>query len=380
MQNLGVPSVYINWMLAKLNSHTTCLVFNNYTSTPLPIKNGIDQGCLLSIIFYLLYNALLVNVPCPSSNELCIAYIDDITFMVWGPLFKANHCMLVNMMTRKGGALNWSDMHNSMFELDKMVCINFAPPTMSKLNCPSLTIHDQVVTLVKSHTLLGVIMDQTLSWCEQCDKVLAKGQQWAGQLIQLARMSYGMLATTARCLYLSIAVPHFTYAVNIWYSLVSQGPNSCRTGSAGFTDCLARIQSMAARAILGAMHSTPVTSLDAHLNLLPMHLLLNEACQCMAICLAATLTSHPLHKAVLKCLIGRKRHQAPLQCILQFVGVKPSNFEQWPFKGRPLPSSPPEVYQERDAAVATTWADRAHLLVFADVMVNRAGVVAAAVL
>ncbi|KAJ1299577.1 hypothetical protein OPQ81_002543 [Rhizoctonia solani] len=223
-------------------------------------------------------------------------------------------------------------------------------------------------------------MDQTLSWHKQCDKALAKGQQWAGQLIWLARMLYRTSAATARHLYLSIAVPCFTYAVDIWYSLVSQGPNGCRMGSAGFADCLARIQSMAARAILGAMHSTPVTSLDAHLDLLPMHLLLNEACQCMAICLAATLTSHPLHKSVLKCLIGRKRHQALLQCILQFMGVKPSNFEQWPFKHRPLPSSPPEVYQERDAAVATAWADRAHLMVFADAMVNRAGVTAAAVL
>ncbi|KAJ1309345.1 hypothetical protein OPQ81_006124 [Rhizoctonia solani] len=43
MRNLGVPMTYVNWMLAKLSGHTTCLTFDNYTSALLPIKNGIDH-------------------------------------------------------------------------------------------------------------------------------------------------------------------------------------------------------------------------------------------------------------------------------------------------------------------------------------------------
>ncbi|KAJ1308146.1 hypothetical protein OPQ81_003864 [Rhizoctonia solani] len=381
MRHLGVPTAYVNWMLAKLSGRTTCLSFDDFTSAPLPINNGIDQGCPLSVIFYLLYNAPLVRIPHPSNNELCIAYIDDITFVTWGRTFEDNHHTLTDMMTRKGGALDWSDSHNSTFELDKTACIDFAPPTSSrKLDRPALTIRGQVITPTRSHTLLGVIMDQTLSWHEQCDKALAKGQKWAGQLNRLARMSYGAPLETARRLYLSIAVPRFSYAADIWYTPVAQGLGGRRTGSAGFTDRLARIQSMAARAILGAMHSTPIASPDAHLDLLPMHLLLNEACQRAAIRLAASPISHPLHKAVIKCAVGRKKHQPPLQRILHFAGIKPSDFEHWPFGRRPLPSTPPEAFRDRYEAVADAWADKAHLQIFSDATVGGAGVAAAAVL
>ncbi|KEP45725.1 putative reverse transcriptase from transposon X-element protein, partial [Rhizoctonia solani 123E] len=380
MKNLGVPAHYVNWMLAKLSGRSTCLSFDDYTSDPLPIDNGIDQGCPLSVIFYLFYNSPLVKVP-RSNNELCIAYIDDITFVTWGHTFEDNHRTLTEMMSREGGALDWSDSHNSTFELDKTACIDFAPPATSKnLDRPPLTIRDEVITPVKSHTLLGVTLDQTLNWRKQCDKALAKGMSWAGQLNRLARMSYGTPMKTARRLYLSIAVPRFSYAADIWYSLVTQGPGGRRSGSAGFADRLARIQSTAARAILGAMRSTPVTSLDAHLDLLPMYILMNEACQRAAVRLAATPTDHPLRKAVIKCAIGRKRHQPPLQRILHFAGVKPSDLEQWPFNRNPLPSTPPEPFQDRQGAAATAWADKAHLLVFADAAVSRAGVAAAAIL
>jgi hypothetical protein len=55
MRRLGVPMVYIKWLLLKLDGHTTCLAFDNFESEQLPIQNGIDPGCLLSVIFYLFY-------------------------------------------------------------------------------------------------------------------------------------------------------------------------------------------------------------------------------------------------------------------------------------------------------------------------------------
>ncbi|CUA75215.1 putative RNA-directed DNA polymerase from transposon BS [Rhizoctonia solani] len=334
MRQLGVPTIYVNWMLAKLDGRTTCLAFDDYTSPSLPIDNGIDQGCPLSVIFYLLYNAPLVRIPRPRSNELCIAYIDDVTFVVWGSSFEENHRDLVAMMSRRGGALECS----------------------KKLDCPPLKIRDQIITPVKSHTLLGVIFDQTLNWREHCDKALAKGQKWAGQLNRLARMSYGTSAQTARRLYRSIAVPRFSYAADVWFTPVSTTPGKRKSGSVGFATRLARIQSTAARAILGAMRSTP------------------------AICLAAVPPSHPLHRAVAKCATGRRKFPPPLQNILRFAGVSPTDFEHWPLDRRPLPSTPPEPFPDRDTAMSSAWADTAHLQVFTDATAGRLGVAAAAVL
>ncbi|QRV96409.1 Reverse transcriptase (RNA-dependent DNA polymerase) [Ceratobasidium sp. AG-Ba] len=51
MKALGVPRVYVNWMLTKLDGRTTCLSFDDFESKAMPILNGIDQGCPLSVVF-----------------------------------------------------------------------------------------------------------------------------------------------------------------------------------------------------------------------------------------------------------------------------------------------------------------------------------------
>lgn len=237
-------------------------------------------------------------------------------------------------------------------------------------------------SLVFSHTLLGVIVDQELRWKDQCNKALTKGLQWATQLNRLAKMSYGASPEKARQLYLSIAVPRFTYAADVWFTPVtpsaSQGKK--RQGSTGFAKRLARIQSTAARAILGALRSTPTDSLDAHANLLPMHLLMNEACHRAAIRLAAAPEDHPLFKAVARCAKGRKTHIPPLQHILSFADCRPSAFEKWPLNRRPKPTAQPGTFPARENAIALARSDQAHLKAFADGASGRDGVGAAAVL
>lgn len=342
MRQLGVPRLYIKWMLAKLEGRTTCLSFDDFSSDALPILNGIDQGCPLSVIFYLIYNSPLVRVPDPALPELCIAYIDDITLVTWGKTFEDTHASLVDMMTRKGGALEWAKSHNSTFELDKTACVDFS--LKKAQGRPPLTIGEQIILPVPSHTLLGVVIDQGLRWQEQCNKALARSLLWSSQLCRIARMSYGASMEIARRLYLSIAVPHFTYAADVWYSpvTISTSPGVRNSGSAGFAKRLGRIQSMAARAILGAMKSTPVTSLDVHAGLLPVHLLLNEACQRAAIRLTSAPADHPLAKAIARSAKGRKTHISPLQRILQFSGYSPNEFEKWQLHGRtPLVLAPP---------------------------------------
>jgi hypothetical protein len=189
MESLGVPPVYINWMLAKLNGQSTSLVFDDFTSSVLPIHNGIDQGCPLSVIFYLIYNSPLVTITNPTNRELCIGYIDDITLVAVRKDFAETHTTLCNMMEHAGGALEWSTAHNSSFKLDKTGCVDFS---LKKSHThPDLVIGSQRISPTFSHTLLGVVIDQELRWKEQCNQALAKGLLWASQLNWLARMSYG---------------------------------------------------------------------------------------------------------------------------------------------------------------------------------------------
>jgi ribonuclease HI len=144
---------------------------------------------------------------------------------------------------------------------------------------------------------------------------------------------------------------------------------------------LQRIQNTAARAILGAMRSSPIESLNAHAGLLPTHILLNEACKRAAIRLASAALSHPLSKAVTKCAKGRKRHIPPLQAILHFSGCKPSDFDKKPPPPRtsraPLA---PRLFPNQAQAIMDVFTDHAQVQVFADGTSRKEGVATAAVL
>ena len=63
MRKRRVPSNIIRMIEAKLKERNTYLKFDDYTSGALELENGIDQGCPLSMILYLYYNADMLEIP-----------------------------------------------------------------------------------------------------------------------------------------------------------------------------------------------------------------------------------------------------------------------------------------------------------------------------
>ncbi|QRV76909.1 RNA-directed DNA polymerase from transposon X-element [Ceratobasidium sp. AG-Ba] len=286
------------------------------------------------------------------------------------------------MMTRRGGALDWLKLHNSTFELDKTGLIHFS---RKKIDRPSLTVDRQLICPADSHTLLGVVLDQGLRFRQQCHKALAKGLAWTSQVGRVARMSCGAPPRIVRKLYVSIAVPRFTYAADVWFTQI-RPPKEGSTrysGSTGFANKLLVIQSLAARVILGALRSTPIAHLNAFSSLLPVQYLLNEVCQRAAIRLATVPNLHPLRKEVAHILrVNRKSHTSPMHNLLRYIEQLPVDLEQWSFKNDRVPplTIPKDYFASRST---TTWAIRtehARTKVYADGARNKHGTGAGAVL
>ncbi|KAL5636330.1 hypothetical protein ACGC1H_004966 [Rhizoctonia solani] len=322
------------------------------------------------------------------ANELAIGYIDDVTILVWGDTFEDTHAGLVDIMTREGGALEWSTSHNSTFELDKTACVDFSrrrepipgsPGKTRPLTRQNLIWGDHVVRTVSQHVFLGVLIDQELRWTAQSHRALAKGMAWASQLGRLARTNFGASPAIARKLYVSIAVPRFTYAVDVWYRPVTLREGERGSGSIGFAHRLTRVQRTAALSILGGLRSTPSASLDAHSRLLPVHLLLNQVCERAALRLASVPTSHPLHAAVRQSSRGRKAHRTPLHDILALLALPPSLVSpRQPLN--PLVTPPKREFPSKQEAKRAAETDNTRFRFFTDGSHSQDGVGAAAVL
>jgi hypothetical protein len=69
--------------------------------------------------------------------------MDDTILTATAKTFKETHNILLEMMTRTGGMIEWSKSHNSSIEYSKLVLIDFSHHGVKKTRLP-LTLHQDV--------------------------------------------------------------------------------------------------------------------------------------------------------------------------------------------------------------------------------------------
>ena len=214
---------------------------------------------------------------------------------------------LVPSVERPGGAFNWLESHNSPFELTKLTLVNFSPRGSSNL---PLTINHvrmcrmTTIRATNAYRFLSVIFDPRLKWKAQHEKAARSAATWINLVKRLMHTALGISAGGMRQLYLSVAIPKITYAVEVWYTLPHKAKpaNLKRTGSVTFTNKVQSAQRRAAITMMGAMGTTAGDILNAHAFIPPPHLLFLKALTRSATRLVTLPSQHPMHGPTRHCL------------------------------------------------------------------------------
>ena len=132
-----------------------------------------------------------------------------------------------------------------------------------------------------------------------------------------------------RQLYQAVAVPSFTYAADVWFTLICRDTGEERfRGSIGTARKLSMVQHMATTAVTGALCTSASDVMEAHANLLPIELMLNKVCHRATLRLAALPETHPLFKPVRQSAWRFiKRHRSPLHHLFHAFNMRPSDCE-----------------------------------------------------
>ncbi|KAF7346431.1 RNA-directed DNA polymerase from transposon X-element [Mycena sanguinolenta] len=316
MRMAGVPKEHTDWMLRRFQGRTTRLVFDDYVSEPFPIEDGLDQGDPQSVICYLFYNSPLARLHDDSG-----IYIDDY------------HLLDCGRDRDEGG---WSERvgmtHNSTFGAAKDQVCHFSQRRVTQTRPfgqksvmvpekrPNLVIDGHDVRPSKAVKLVGIWLDENLTFKEQAAAAVAKGQEWVVNFKRLGKVTGGVGTSYIRQLYLAICIPRMLYGAEVWLVPTRQrvqGANRKRDTRAAVKK-LASIQLKAARLIVGGMASSPGDLLDAHADLLPMNLAVDKILQKAALRYATLPRTHPLHDAVAKVVrYGHvKKHPSPLHFLM----------------------------------------------------------------
>ena len=306
----------------------TSLKFDDHSSDPIKIDNGIGQGDPLSMVLYQFYNADLLDIPTLAS-ESAIAYVDDALILATAKDFTATHQMLTDMMTREEGVYDWSRTHNSPLEHSKLALIDFAHRNNNK-DRPDLTLPSIMLPPSHSTKYLGIIIDQHLNWKAQHTHALEKGSKWASQIRRVTRPSWGITPKYARRLYIGVALPRILYGADVWCGPPPSNAGETRnTGSAALLKQLASIQRIGAIAITGALRTSPTDTLNACAFLFPALHLVERWCHRAAIRLATLPPEHPLYNPVSHSTSRyTKRHRTPLHNLFAHSDFNPKFVEK----------------------------------------------------
>ncbi|CCA76397.1 hypothetical protein PIIN_10390 [Serendipita indica DSM 11827] len=318
MKKKGIPEAYVCTIENMLTNRSTRLKFDGSQSDPIAITNGNSQGCPLSMILYLFYISPLLEIS-NQKDELTIGKIKD-------------------MMERMGGVLDWPYSHNSPLETNKLALIDFtrSPDKRSESTPLSLVTENSndgpstvIINPSQTYKLLGVILDQQLQWNKHQELVHSRAVKWTALFSRIHRVARGLPLRMGRQLYQSVAIPRIQYAADIWFTPPHNNARKTRrTGSVAIIKKLQSVQRKAAIGITGAMRTTAGDVLNTHINLPPIDVTLNLACQKAAARLMSLPQSHPLAKPANRAAKGKlQRHNTPMHQILHATKVDVASIE-----------------------------------------------------
>jgi hypothetical protein len=131
----------------------------------------MDQGCPLSGITFQFYNADLLDITRKGDREDSVAVVDDTTILARGANLEDAFRII-----RPKGALEWLDLHDCEFALNKFGLMGFTRRRTASgqgsskthpAERPSLKLRDFTIESKDTHKFLGVIMDQELRFKAQ---------------------------------------------------------------------------------------------------------------------------------------------------------------------------------------------------------------------
>ncbi|KAI6789402.1 hypothetical protein KC331_g213 [Hortaea werneckii] len=258
-----VDEKMVLWITSFLGKRQTRITMDDFTSEEYAINTGIPQGSPLSPIFYIFYNAGLLETCELDQDTTATGYIDDAAILACGDT-TSETCEKLKLALEK--AQHWASTHASKFAPDKFQLTHF---TRSRTRFDTeKEIETEWGNILPSTTCkyLGVVMDQKLNWKSHIEEIRRKVSKSVNALASLGSSTWGVRMSDMRKIYRGVVVPQMMYACSVWSN--SRGNGTPYTGKT--LQILRSLQARGARAITGAFRATSSVALDVEAHLLPV--------------------------------------------------------------------------------------------------------------
>ena len=234
------------WFRSYLSDRTQRVQFQQAMSEPLTMTSGVPQGSILGPLLSILY---MNDLPLEMEHCELDMYADDSTLE---SAEKTVEGLENNLSSDMANVERWCSLNKMVLNIKKtkaMLISTYQKLRRLTVKTLSINVQGELLENVTSEKLLGVIVDQNLSWKAHVDKV----HKTVSMLLAKFRRIKPFLPTDARIRYVQAFIfPHFDYCSTVW-------------GSAQL-DRLYKLQKRAARMVFDLPTKTPTKPLLKRLN------------------------------------------------------------------------------------------------------------------
>ena len=241
MTSTGIRQCIIPWLADFLSERRQAVRFHGEVSSFQPITCGVPQGTRMGpLCFLVLINDALLD------TTFRWKYVDDSTL---GTVINNTDPDYSHLQDTLNNLIAWTNTNHVTINHKKTVVMHFNLAT-TPTPAPALTLDTHTLDVVTTTKLLGVIIDDKLSWGDHVSAVIKSSSY---RLYMLRRLKSFGLPTTELCnIYNLFILPKLTYASPAFSSSLSL--TQLRR--------LERIQKRAAKIIMGPSYNTYVDALS----------------------------------------------------------------------------------------------------------------------
>lgn len=189
------------------------VAFKGSTSSALTVKSGVPQGSILGPLFFILY---INDLPLQLGHSTIDMYADDSTVTVAGNTVSLIEDTLNNELEIVS---DWCTQNKMALNIDKTksMLITTSRKRLHLGEELKVTVNGQELENVQHEKLLGVVIDNDLTFKHHVDKVCGKVSRATALL---RRIKHYLNTDTRRKFYMAYIQPHVDYCITIW------GPSS----------------------------------------------------------------------------------------------------------------------------------------------------------
>lgn len=249
----GLCPESIKLVSSFLSDRRQAVLQGSVTSSLMPIKYGVPQGSVLGPILFLVYiNDLPLNI-----SISCELFADDTTLHNKG---KNASLVCDNLQKDIDKVTKWSELNHMALHPHKskfMLITTRQKRQNIKSKLPDLKVYDKVLAEVDSHNVLGLSIDNSLSWSAHVSSLSKKISK---KVFQLNRIKHLLDEHTRKLFFHAYIQPDMDYASTCW-DLASK-------------NCLKRLESLYRRSLKVILLKSSSLLIEDYkkLNILPLNL------------------------------------------------------------------------------------------------------------